>query len=220
MCSAQGHALPLIEDDDFSACTSSFTSSPLADGEYTFAVRATNSGGTDATPAKFEFELDTDAPDGVIVQAPSGDILDHTPEFQVSTDEPDDISEGEFTMTCQITGSPPQSIPCDEDTFEFPSSLPDGDYTFTLQVQDLLGRTDATPATATFSVITPPPVPTLTGTDPGSPSTDTTPLVQGTAEAGSTVRIFTEPTCTPPAAAQGSAAQFASPGSRSPSRSA
>jgi hypothetical protein len=141
---AAGHALPLIEETDFSSCTSSFTSSPLADGEYTF-------------------ELDTDAPDGVIVQAPSGTITDHTPDFQVSTDEPDDIAEGEFTMTCQITGSPPQSTPCDENAFSFSDPLPDGTYTFTLQVQDLLGRQDGTPATATFTVATPPPPPPDTG---------------------------------------------------------
>src|SRR5207245_2421658 len=37
----------------------------------------------------------------------------------------------------------------------------------------------------------PPPAPTITGTSPASGAADTTPDVQGTAESGSTVKLFT-----------------------------
>ena len=171
-----GHDLGPLEEQDFVACSGSGTHTPsaVADGEYTFAARATDVSGTDPTPATFEVEVDTDAPNGVIVQAPSGTITDHTPDFQVTTDEPDDIAEGEFTMTCEINSSPPQSTPCDTNAFSFSEPLPDGTYTFTLQVQDLLARTDATPATATFTVTTPVDPPPTGGGDTGGQQTGST----------------------------------------------
>jgi alpha-tubulin suppressor-like RCC1 family protein len=42
----------------------------------------------------------------------------------------------------------------------------------------------------------PPAPPTLTTTSPGSPSKNTTPLIFGTAEAGSTVHLYVDPACT------------------------
>lgn len=59
---------------------------------------------------------------------------------------------------------------------------------------------------------TPPPAPTITGTDPPSPADDSNPRVIGDAEAGSTVRIFKSADCSGPVAAEGSAATFGSPG--------
>jgi hypothetical protein len=58
--------------------------------------------------------------------------------------------------------------------------------------------------------------PTLTGTSPGSPSSDETPLVQGSAPAGTTVQIFTNATCSGGSAAAGSAAQLAGGGVQVP----
>jgi hypothetical protein len=49
-------------------------------------------------------------------------------------------------------------------------------------------------------------------TAPASPGSSSAPLVMGSAEAGSTASLFTNPTCTPAAVASGSAAAFASPG--------
>jgi hypothetical protein len=57
-----------------------------------------------------------------------------------------------------------------------------------------------------------PPRPTVTDTDPDSPADDNSPLVKGAAEAGSTVRLYTDAACTSPVAATGSALAFASPG--------
>jgi hypothetical protein len=54
--------------------------------------------------------------------------------------------------------------------------------------------------------------PTLTATNPASPANDNNPLVQGTAEAGSTISLYTNATCTSGVAATGSAATLASPG--------
>jgi hypothetical protein len=54
--------------------------------------------------------------------------------------------------------------------------------------------------------------PTLTGTVPASPSSSNNPLVQGSAPTGSTVRLYTNSTCTSAVAATGTAAVLASPG--------
>jgi hypothetical protein len=49
-------------------------------------------------------------------------------------------------------------------------------------------------------------------TAPSSPSSDNAPHVTGTAPAGTTVKIYTDPTCTGPLAGSAGAAVFASPG--------
>jgi hypothetical protein len=59
---------------------------------------------------------------------------------------------------------------------------------------------------------TAPATPVITGTSPMSPNADTTPKVLGTAEAGSTVRLYTTSDCSGPAAGSVAAAVFSSPG--------
>ncbi|HEV2791589.1 MAG TPA: hypothetical protein VGV69_09860 [Solirubrobacterales bacterium] len=57
-----------------------------------------------------------------------------------------------------------------------------------------------------------PTAPQLQGTDPASPSLSANPRILGTAEAGSTVRVYGNPTCAGTPVAIGSAAELASPG--------
>lgn len=74
---------------------------------------------------------------------------------------------------------------------------------------------DARWTTRNFALVadeTPPAAPVIAGTDPASPANDNNPEVKGSAEAGSTVRVYKSPGCTGAVAAQGSAATFASPG--------
>jgi hypothetical protein len=66
-------------------------------------------------------------------------------------------------------------------------------------------------ADPTISSLTPP-APTIAATDPPSPGNDTSPKVKGSAEAGTTVRIYKSADCSGPVAAEGSAAAFESPG--------
>jgi glucose/arabinose dehydrogenase/N-acetylneuraminic acid mutarotase len=58
----------------------------------------------------------------------------------------------------------------------------------------------------------PPATPTITDTDPDSPADDNSPEVMGSAEAGSTVKLYSDPTCTGAVLATDGAANFASPG--------
>ena len=57
-----------------------------------------------------------------------------------------------------------------------------------------------------------PPAPQLEGTSPSSPAASTSPKVFGKAEEGSTVKLYTNSSCSGEPAAHGSAEQFASPG--------
>jgi large repetitive protein len=57
-----------------------------------------------------------------------------------------------------------------------------------------------------------PAAPTLTATDPASPANNNSPKLKGSAESGSTVRLYTSSNCSGTAAATGTAADFASPG--------
>ncbi|MFL5832644.1 MAG: glycosyl hydrolase [Solirubrobacterales bacterium] len=58
----------------------------------------------------------------------------------------------------------------------------------------------------------PPAAPTVSSTAPPSPANNNAPKVLGSAEAGSTVKLYTNSTCTSALAATGTAAAFASPG--------
>ena len=60
--------------------------------------------------------------------------------------------------------------------------------------------------------IVPPSAPQLTSTDPASPGSSGAPRIRGTAEAGSTVRVYAGPNCTGTPVASGSAAELGSPG--------
>lgn len=73
------------------------------------------------------------------------------------------------------------------------------------------GRLDAAKALAELDT-TPPAEPTLSSTDPPSPDLENNPRILGSAEAGSTVKIYAGGSCQGSPVAEGSAAQLASPG--------
>src|SRR5205814_4164043 len=59
---------------------------------------------------------------------------------------------------------------------------------------------------------TAPAAPSSLAVSPASPANDNAPKITGTAEAGSTVKLYTNASCTSALAASGTAAAFASPG--------
>ena len=71
------------------------------------------------------------------------------------------------------------------------------------------------PAQITITYVedsTAPATPAVTGSTPVSPENDNAPRIKGTAEAGSTVRLYTNAACVGAVAGSGTAAAFASPG--------
>lgn len=71
------------------------------------------------------------------------------------------------------------------------------------------GRLDAP---AALAALPPPAAPTLTATDPASPADENQPRILGSAEAGTTVRLYAGGSCAGAPVASGSAAQLAAPG--------
>ena len=133
----------------YAACTSPRALSGLADGVHTFKVRAKDgAGNVDATPASAKFTVDTVVPDTTITSGVSGATKNSTPTFAFSS------PESGSTFQCRIDGEAfrPCSGPGAKDTPA--SALGDGAHTFQVRAVDKAGNTDATPASAAFTVDT------------------------------------------------------------------
>lgn len=86
---------------------------------------------------------------------------------------------------------------------------------FSVRATDLAPHTSACSASISYTENTDlaaPAAPQLTGTDPASPGTSGAPRILGTAEAGSTVRVYAGADCTGSLVATGTAAGLAAPG--------
>ena len=148
----------------FTSCTSPQSYTDLADGDYTFSVKATDAAGnTDATEASLILTVDTAAPETTIDDGP-GTTNDGTADFEFSTNE-DPLGA---TFECKLDGpgtttgtftpcTSPQSYP----------GLSDGEYTFSVKTTDAAGNTDASEATEAFTVDSTPPETTIDN-GPGS----------------------------------------------------
>ena len=148
------------------------------------------------------------APETTIDSGPSGATSDSTPTFAFHS------SAVGSTFACSIDTGTPNFGPCSgPGASHTPASpLADGAYTFRVRATTA-GNTDATPATSSFTVSAPVvSAPNLTGTSPASPANANSPLVLGSAQAGSQVRIYSTPDCSGAPLATGTAAQLASPG--------
>jgi hypothetical protein len=96
----------------------------------------------------------------------------------------------------------------------------DSTTTFHATATDVNGTSVCSSTSVTYvEDSTDPALPTVDSTDPASPANANNPKVKGTAEAGSTVKLYTDLDCTTPASdgagtgdASGTEAEFASPG--------
>ncbi|MDX6411096.1 MAG: hypothetical protein QOE91_612, partial [Gaiellaceae bacterium] len=86
--------------------------------------------------------------------------------------------------------------------------------TFYATATDAAGNTSACSSTSVTYVedSTAPGMPTVTSVSPAPPANNNSPTITGSADAGSTVKLYTNATCTSAVAATGTAAAFASPG--------
>ncbi|HWB69109.1 MAG TPA: PKD domain-containing protein [Solirubrobacterales bacterium] len=87
-----------------------------------------------------------------------------------------------------------------------------GEYQVTVSAVDGSGNVSTQTATISITDTVPPAPPRLLRTNPPSPNASGAPLILGTAEAGSTVRIYRGSHCAGTPLATGSAAQLDSPG--------
>ena len=138
---------PRRRDRHYATCTSPRASRSLADGTYTFPVRATDAAGNvDATPATRTFTVDTDRAghdDHAARRAPSASrratFTFSSTEAGLDVRVPLDGRRGTFAACTSPRPTP---------------ASPTGAHTFAVRATDAAGNVDATPATRTFTVDT------------------------------------------------------------------
>ncbi|NYE36815.1 hypothetical protein F4692_001948 [Nocardioides cavernae] len=117
-----------------------FTSEPLTDGDYHFAVVAVDSAGNESDPASFDFTVDTVAPETTVTSGPAATIGTGAASFGFAS------SETPATFECRISAATSAAWqPCDGTSKAF-TGLTDGTWTFEVRATDAAGNTDATPA--------------------------------------------------------------------------
>ncbi len=160
----------------------------LADGSYTFRVRATNAGGADPTPASRSFTIDATAPAAPAIGSPpdgswnaSGTVaLSGTAEAH-STVHVFDGGSSEGTTPADGAGSWSKTL----------SGVADGSHVYTATASDSAGNTSAVSGTRTVKVDTvAPAVPLIGSPTAGTWNTSGTVVLSGTAEANGTVEVF------------------------------
>lgn len=143
--SAQGGATSFecsLDGTAFTACTSPYGSSQLADGAHALAVRARDAvGNLDPSPATRSFTVDTVAPDTSIDSGPSGSTRSATPSFALS-------GAGATRFECSIDGK--AFAPCSSPASS--GALGDGRHTFAARAIDAAGNIDPTPASRGFEI--------------------------------------------------------------------
>jgi hemolysin type calcium-binding protein len=207
--------LDLTQGADWQACDSPTSYSSLVDGLHTFEVRATDADqNTDQSPASSDFTVDTAAPDPPQITAtdPISPANDNSPMVEGTAEA--DSTVRLFTSS-DCTGSPTaQGSAANLGSPGLAVSVPDdSSTTFRAIATDAAGNASACSDPITYvEDSTPPDPPTLSDTDPDPPANDNSPKVKGSAEAGSTVNLYTSSACTGSPTAQGSAANLGSPG--------
>ena len=126
------------------------TPAALADGPYTFRVRATDgAANTDPSPATRSFTVDTTPPETTIDAGPTGTTNDPTPTFEFHS------SESGSSFECSLDTGTPAFGPCSgPGATHTPAALADGPYTFRVRATDGAANTDPSPATRSFTVDT------------------------------------------------------------------
>ena len=174
----------------WTGCTSPQTYSSLAEGAHSFEVRALDTAGNaDGSPAEFGWSVDTTPPAVGIDSGPAGLTNDATPTFAFHA------GEAGAAVECSIDTGTPDFGPCTEEGSQTPEGpLSDGPHTFRVRSTDPAGN-QAT-ATRDFEVDTSlPQAPELTATVPASPASENHPKIEGSAPAGTTVKLFASIDC-------------------------
>ena len=133
----------------------------LADGDYTFRVRASDAVGNVGDAVTVAFTVDTQAPAVTIDGGPSGLTNEASATFTFS-------SEAGASFSCAVDGG--AETACDDGTSET-GALADGEHSFQVVATDAAGNTGAA-ASRTWSVDTHGPAAVI-GQAPSDPTSDT-----------------------------------------------
>jgi uncharacterized protein (TIGR03382 family) len=135
----------------FTACTSPRTYAGLADGTYTFLVRAVDAAGnSDPTPATHVWTVDTTRPTVTIVSGPTGTTRDTSATFDFTSSEATPSPPG-VTYLCKLD-TETDFTPCpDPKTY---TGLGEGAHRLEVIAEDAAGNRSETPAVRTWTVDT------------------------------------------------------------------
>ncbi|MCE9574445.1 MAG: LamG domain-containing protein, partial [Deltaproteobacteria bacterium] len=128
----------------FAACpAATVTLTGLGEGAHTFSVRAIDTAGrVDQTPATYSWSVDTITPNTSFVTGPVNPSASSSASFTYSATET-------ATFECKLDTGAFVACPTAGVTY---SSLIDGSHTVQVRATDPAGRTDASPATYTWTV--------------------------------------------------------------------
>ncbi len=177
-----------LDGGAYIAVTSPKAYAGLADGAHTFSVRAIDAAGNvDATPDTYNWTVDATAPNTTITSNPPAVTNSATATFTFTSNESPVTFEASLDGAVYITATTPLIY----------AGLADGAHTFAVRAIDAAGNVDATPATYSWTIDnTPPAAPVIASitTDAGTSATDgitndQTLIINGTAEANSTVTV-------------------------------
>jgi large repetitive protein len=133
---------------------------PLAETSHTFQVRAKNSAGADASPASYTWTISSTAPpDTTILNKPPNPSDSSTASFTYSS------SETGSTFECSLDGAPFAS--CSTSGVAY-NGLANGGHSFQVRAVNG-GLKDASPASYSWNVAVPAPVPSLPALLPIAP---------------------------------------------------
>jgi hypothetical protein len=163
----------------------------VAEGQHSYTAKATDAAGNTSLASETRnVVVDTNAPQTTIESGPSGTVGSDSASFGFSS------GESGSTFECKLDGAGFSSCTSPKNY----ANLSDGPHTFSVRATDASGNVDTAPATRTWSVDTGAPDAPSVQLDPGSNSgsqndnitNDDTPTIGGTAEVGSTVRIYND----------------------------
>jgi hypothetical protein len=127
---------------DFTPCGPPPQRTGLSDGQHTFRVRAVDAAGNrDATPATVTWIIENQPPETQITQPPPSASNTGAVSVAFDANEP-------ATFTCSVDDRP--SEPC-ESPLQI-RDLVDGGHRLAVTATDLSGKSDPTPATATWTI--------------------------------------------------------------------
>ena len=144
-----------LDSASFSPCSSPALYAGLANGPHTFQVRAADPyGNTDPTPATYNWTIDTVPPETTITSGPPSPTTSTTASFSFTSSE-----AGSFT--CSLDAGAASSCTSPKPY----SGLSAGSHTFRAAATDIVGNTDPTPATYTWTIQLTAPDTTITSTN-------------------------------------------------------
>jgi hypothetical protein len=170
---------PGAATDSYANCASPKAFSGLADGGYTFRVRAVDdSGNPDPTPATRSFTVDLIPAETTITSGPAGPTNVPSPVFAFA-------AEFGATFQCRLDG--PRGAVGSYDACTSPktlASLADGGYTLSVRAVDAAGNVETTPAARSFTLDTVAPDTTIDSGPNGSITERSAAFVFGGSESG------------------------------------